>query len=179
MPPPEVVVSPRKPDTSSKQLYSQNGRMLKPSAEYNRRVAITEDLRAGRSATEIIRFFRYPRSTIYDIVAKIFGFRTVQWRFQYVSEEESLEKTHHEDPCSRWKGSSADFGWSRAIVAKISIDCWRANNASNCRGEVSIQIVHIKDTTDALWGFQDKPSCSPRLSFWFPNSLDLNPLNYV
>jgi len=44
--------------------------MLKPSAEYNRRVAITEDLRAGRSATEIIRFFRYPRSTVYDIVAK-------------------------------------------------------------------------------------------------------------
>ena len=41
-----------------------------------------------------------------------------------------------------------------------------------------IQIIHIKDMTDALWGCQDKPSCSPRLSFWSPNSPDLNPLDY-
>ncbi|KYN39377.1 hypothetical protein ALC56_06195 [Trachymyrmex septentrionalis] len=44
--------------------------MLKPSAEYNRRTAIIEGLRAGHSATEIIRFFGYPRSTVYDVVAK-------------------------------------------------------------------------------------------------------------
>ncbi|EGI58339.1 hypothetical protein G5I_13554 [Acromyrmex echinatior] len=44
--------------------------MLKPSAEYNRRAAIIKDLRAGRSAMEIIRFFGYPRSTVYDVVAK-------------------------------------------------------------------------------------------------------------
>jgi len=44
--------------------------MLKSSAEYNRRPAIIEGLRARRSATEIIRFFGYLRSTIYDIVAK-------------------------------------------------------------------------------------------------------------
>ncbi|CAK9829643.1 Transposable element Tcb1 transposase [Anthophora retusa] len=44
--------------------------MLKPSAEYNRRAAIIESVRAGRSATEIIRFFGYPRSTVYDVVAK-------------------------------------------------------------------------------------------------------------
>jgi len=44
--------------------------MLKPSAEYNRRATIIEGLRAECSATEIIRFFGYPRSTVYDIVAK-------------------------------------------------------------------------------------------------------------
>ncbi|KYM80335.1 hypothetical protein ALC53_09429 [Atta colombica] len=44
--------------------------MLKSSAEYNRRAAIIEGLRAGRSATKIIRFFGYPRSTIYDIMTK-------------------------------------------------------------------------------------------------------------
>ena len=38
--------------------------MLKPSTEYNRRAAIIEGLRAGRSATEIIRFFGYPRSIV-------------------------------------------------------------------------------------------------------------------
>ncbi|KYM85199.1 hypothetical protein ALC53_04988, partial [Atta colombica] len=37
---------------------------------YNRRVAIIESLRAEHSAMEIIRFFRYPRSTVYDVVAK-------------------------------------------------------------------------------------------------------------
>ncbi|KYN12210.1 hypothetical protein ALC57_15607 [Trachymyrmex cornetzi] len=44
--------------------------MLKPSAEYNRRAAIIESIRAGRSATEIIRFFGYPRSTVNDVFAK-------------------------------------------------------------------------------------------------------------
>jgi len=38
--------------------------MLKPNAEYNRRVIEV------RLATEIIRFFGYPRSTVYDVVAK-------------------------------------------------------------------------------------------------------------
>jgi len=41
-----------------------------PGREYNRRVVIIEGLRAGRSPTEIIRFFGYPRSTVYDVVAK-------------------------------------------------------------------------------------------------------------
>ena len=44
--------------------------MLGTSAEYSRRTAIVESLRAGRSATEKNRFFGYPRSTVYDIVAK-------------------------------------------------------------------------------------------------------------
>jgi len=43
--------------------------MLKSNTECNRRAAIIEGLRAGRSAMEIIRFFGYPRS-IYDVVAK-------------------------------------------------------------------------------------------------------------
>jgi len=39
--------------------------------EYNRRVTIIEGLRAGRSPTEIIRFFfGYLRSIVYDVVAK-------------------------------------------------------------------------------------------------------------
>ena len=42
--------------------------ILKLSAEYNRRAAIIKGLRARRSATKIIlRFFGYPRSTIYDV----------------------------------------------------------------------------------------------------------------
>ncbi|EGI62987.1 hypothetical protein G5I_08617 [Acromyrmex echinatior] len=44
--------------------------MLKPSAEINRRAAIIEGLRAGHSAMEIIRFFGYSKSTVYDVVAR-------------------------------------------------------------------------------------------------------------
>jgi len=70
MPPPEIVVGIRE----SLMLLVNNhifkmAAMLKPSAEYNRR-AIIEGFRAGCSVTEIIRFFGYPRSTIYDVVAK-------------------------------------------------------------------------------------------------------------
>lgn len=43
---------------------------VKNSAEYNRRTAIIESLRAGRTPPEIIRFFGYPRSTVYDIAQK-------------------------------------------------------------------------------------------------------------
>jgi len=41
-----------------------------PGREYNRKAAIIEGFRAGRSPTEIIRFLGYPRSTVYDVVAK-------------------------------------------------------------------------------------------------------------
>ena len=71
MPPPEIVIGVQE---SLMLLVNSHilkmAAMLKPSAEYNRRAAIIEDLRAGRSATEIIRFFGYPRSTVYDVVAK-------------------------------------------------------------------------------------------------------------
>jgi len=43
--------------------------MLKPRESCNRRAAIIKAFRAGRS-TEIIRFFGYPRSIIYEVVAK-------------------------------------------------------------------------------------------------------------
>jgi len=44
--------------------------MLKLSAKYNRKAAIIEGICAGRSATDIIRFFGYPRSTVYDVMIK-------------------------------------------------------------------------------------------------------------
>jgi len=60
----------------------------------------------------------------------------------------SAKKSHSEECTARTPAivERADFGWPRAIDAKISIDCWckRANNASNYRGESSIQIIHIK-----------------------------------
>jgi len=43
---------------------------IRSSAEYNQRTAIIEGLHAGRSQIEIIQFFGYPKSIIYDIAAK-------------------------------------------------------------------------------------------------------------
>ena len=71
MPPPEIVVGARE---SLMLLINSHilkmAAMLKSSAEYNRRAAIIEGLRAELSAMEIIRFFGYPRSIVYDVVAK-------------------------------------------------------------------------------------------------------------
>ncbi|EZA50176.1 hypothetical protein X777_11239 [Ooceraea biroi] len=39
-------------------------------SEYNRRAAVIDGVRAGRTPSEIIKFFRYPRSTVYDIVQR-------------------------------------------------------------------------------------------------------------
>jgi len=58
-----------KPDASSKHKLKMVAASI-PGREYNRRAAIIEGLRAERLSTEIIQFFEYPRSTVYDVVAK-------------------------------------------------------------------------------------------------------------
>jgi len=63
--------------------------MLNLSAEYNRRTAIIEGLRVGRSATKIIRFFGYPRSTFMTFVAK---YTVLEQSNEGASEEESFER---------------------------------------------------------------------------------------
>jgi len=115
-----------------------------PGREYNRRATIIEGLRTERSPTEIIGFFWYPRSTVYDVVAK------------YSASEQSNEssstparKSHSKERTARTPVVvertqaliSEDPGQS---LSKISINCRckRVNNASNCRGRSSIQIIH-------------------------------------
>lgn len=44
--------------------------MLKASLEHNWRVAIVETDHIGCSAIYLIQFFKYPRSTVYDVVEK-------------------------------------------------------------------------------------------------------------
>jgi len=66
MPPLEVVVGIRESNVSSKESYSQNGRDVETGVR-----SIIEKPRSSETfalgATEIIRFFGYPRSTIYDV----------------------------------------------------------------------------------------------------------------
>jgi len=69
VPPPNVTLNDRI------MMLLVNSHKLKmaaatPGREYNWRAAIIEGLRAGRSPTEIIKFLGYPRSIVYDVVAK-------------------------------------------------------------------------------------------------------------
>jgi len=73
--PPEIAVGVRVSllyDASNKQSYSQNDRdvEIKCGVIEEPRSSKGSCLRAEYSATEIIRFFEYPRSTVYDVVAK-------------------------------------------------------------------------------------------------------------
>lgn len=43
---------------------------FRSTSEYNRRAAVIESVRAGKTPSEIIKFFGYPRSTVYDIVQR-------------------------------------------------------------------------------------------------------------
>jgi len=67
-PPPEIIIGVRESLMLLNNHILKKIIMLKPSAEYNRRATI-EGLHAGRSATEIIWFFGYPRSIVYNVVA--------------------------------------------------------------------------------------------------------------
>ena len=79
--------------------------MLKLSAEYNQRAAIIEGLRAGRSATEIIRFYGYPR--IVYVVAKYMA-------LDHSNESSSMSarKSHSKKRTAKTLAviESADFG---------------------------------------------------------------------
>jgi len=94
--------------------------MLKPNAEYNRRVAIIEGLRVGHSVNNSVLWI----SEINRLwcCGKIYGFRTVQWRFQYASKEESLKRLR--GPPQLLKELKRWFRMTQAIVAKISINYW-------------------------------------------------------
>ena len=102
MPPPEVVGIRENLMLLINNHIFKMAAMLKPTAEYNHRAAIIEGLRAGRSATEIIRFFGYPRSTIYNVMAKYMALEQSN-KGSSMPAKKSYSK-EHKDPCSRQKG---------------------------------------------------------------------------
>jgi len=94
VPPPDVVVDVQENLILLVNSYILKAAMLKPSAEYNRRATI-KSLRVRRSAMKTIRFFGYPRLTVYDVVAK---YTALEKSNEGSSEEELLEIMHREDP---------------------------------------------------------------------------------
>ncbi|EGI69185.1 hypothetical protein G5I_02099 [Acromyrmex echinatior] len=93
---------PRKLDASSKQSYSQYGRDVETKCE----VSKSRDhrkLSRWALSNENNSFFGYPRSTVYDVVVKYTALEQSNEGFSMPAEEEeeSLERTYHEDPHSR------------------------------------------------------------------------------
>lgn len=79
--------------------------LLRTSEKYNRRVAIIEGLRIGRSPTEIARFFGYSRSIVNDIAEKYAASKKSQESF--ADKENSQQKEDGTDPKSGKKDSGA------------------------------------------------------------------------
>ena len=154
--------------------------MLKPSVEYNRKAVIIEGLHWALSnrnnsvfwIPEIIRLWR---------CGKINGFRTVQWvcQRQYASEEECTARTR---PTVVERAQAVILDDPEQLLRKLASIVGVSEPTMRRIVEEELQYksytLSYKDTIDALWGCQDKPSCSPRLPFWLSNSLDLNLLDY-
>jgi len=149
-----------------------------PGREYNRRAAIIEDFRAGRSPTEIIRFFGDQPFMIWQNIV----LQNNQTKVPVRQRGRVTKNARTPAVVERTQALiSEDPGQSLRKLASIC-GCKRASNASNCRERFSIQIIHIKDRTDPLRGCQDQASCSLQSAVQgilaSSNSPDLNLLNY-
>ena len=108
----------------------------------------------------------------------MFVAKYTEQRFQYTSEEESLERTHHEDSRNHWKDlSEDDSGQSLRVLIDI-VKLWMETVASGRlyvfqQDDASAHTNHLiqnwlSDNVDIFWSKE----------FWSPNSPDLNLLDY-
>jgi len=174
VPPPEVIVDVRE---NLMLLINSHilkmAAMLKPSAEYNRKAAI---IRGRRSATEVIRFFGYPRSTVYDIVAKYTALEQFNEGFNMPARKNHSKERTARIPAVVERAQALISDDPKQSLRKLALIV-SVTEPTMCRiAKEDLRYkshYHIKDTTDALLSY-----CSPRLPFWLPNSPDLNPLDY-
>jgi len=148
-----------------------------PGREYNRRAAIIKDHRAGRLLTEIIRFFGYPRSIVYDVVAK------------YSASEQSNESSSTPARKSHSKECTVRISaMVERIQALISEDPQLMRKLVSIVGVSELTMRRIveedlryKSYTLKIWQIFSEAGPSELLAvkeFWPPNSPDLNPLDY-
>lgn len=160
--------------------------LIKSSAEYNRRAAIIEALRAGRSPIEIIRFFKYSRSTKVNR-------RNDRWlardpedvpiigRTKFPANVHVLSVVSNEGdvmpPYFFKKGETITKEVYLRILRTV-IKPWMETTASGrpyifqqdgAPAHTSHLVQNwLNDNVDAFWSKE----------FWPPNSPDLNPLDY-
>ncbi|XP_076279399.1 uncharacterized protein LOC143208672 [Lasioglossum baleicum] len=171
--------------------------MLKANAEYNRKVAIIESVRADRSATEIIRFFGYPRSTVYDVIAKYnesemssegseTPARKSHSKERVVRTSNIIERVQElifQDPGQSIRKLSSVVGISEKTMRRIIEEDLRYKSYTIKVRQMLSDAARAKRVKRAV-----TCSCVPyetvagriRLSkeFWPPNRPDLNPLDF-
>ncbi|XP_076634304.1 LOW QUALITY PROTEIN: uncharacterized protein LOC143348207 [Colletes latitarsis] len=113
--------------------------LVKPSAEYNRRAAIIESLCAGRTPVEIIKFFGYSRSTVYDVAKRYAASesfekgspspaRKVQVRQKSTRTPEIIQRVQDmifEDPGTSLRKLASVLGVSETVVRRIAQEDFR------------------------------------------------------
>jgi len=142
---------------------------IRASAEYNRRAAIIESLYAGQ--TEIIPFFGYLRSIIYDIAAKYLISKTIfkkgsvnptkkkSWkRLQQLLK--GLKSSFHRTQGYLYDEISKNFGCD---------NCWKGFTF-----QILIKVIKVRQMLSEA---KDEQSCLLYKEFWSP-SLNLNPMDY-
>lgn len=97
--------------------------MLKASADYNWWVVIIESVDARYRTTEIIRFFRYLRWTVYD-VAKYNKSEMSNKSFATLIRKTPPKESICQDACRHSMDSSTDFWGSSTVNQKLVTDCW-------------------------------------------------------
>ncbi|XP_032682253.1 uncharacterized protein LOC116849323 isoform X2 [Odontomachus brunneus] len=149
---------------------------IRSNAEYNRRAAIIEGFRAGRSRTKIIRFFGYPRSTVYDVAAKYLASETSE-----KGSANPTRKSHSKEKSVRTPAIieraqeliSEDPGLSLTKLAKtlgVSDTTMRRIAEEDLR--FKSYVIKVRQMLSEAAKMNRVARC------WPPNSPDLNPLDY-
>jgi len=125
----------------------------------NRKAAIIKGLR-GHSQTEIIRFFGYSRSSVYDVVTKYLASET--------SEKDSANPTRKSQSKEKLVRTPAIIERAQELISKDPVSEkisknlgyeWHYN-ASNCWRISTLQNLCDKSSINALRDCQDEQSSS-------------------
>lgn len=146
--------------------------MSETSPEFIRRAAIIEGHRAGRSATEIIRFFGYPKSTVYDVLSKYTD------KDKYGECSNTPARKPHSKKCSSRTSEaikrtqaliSEDPGQSLRKMEDIASGRPYVFQQDGAPAHTSHLVQNwLSDNMNMFWSKEFCP----------PNSPDLNPLDY-
>jgi hypothetical protein len=160
--------------------------LVKKCPEYNQRAAIVESLRTGRTMPKIIRFFGYPKSTVYDFVRRYAasegseeGSYTPRTKFptsvhvlSVVSSEGDIISPHFFQ-----KGENVTKDVYLKILQTV-VKSWIDIVASG-RPYVFQQDGAPAHTSHLVQNWLcDNMSMFWSKEFWPPNNPDLNPLDY-
>ncbi|XP_018311841.1 uncharacterized protein [Mycetomoellerius zeteki] len=156
---------------------------FRKTSEYNRRTAVIKGVRAERTPSEIVKFFGYPRSTVYDIVQR------------YAASEESEEgsctparKIHVREkailtPELVKRAQDLISKDSRVSLAKLAAILGMSDTTVRRIVQEDLRyksyVLKVRQMLSEAAKAKRLARCNLLVKdFWPPNSPDLNPLDY-